>query len=239
MAKDLAADQRVALITGANRGIGLEIARQLAGRGFHVIIGARDDSSGRAAVDGIESSGGKATLIRIDVSDSQSVHEAVEQFGKISNRLDVLVNNAGIYPDEGVTIATVPRTLMVKTFQTNVFGPLETVQAFLPYLRRATRARIINISSGYGQLEGMSPDAPSYCLSKLALNGLTIMLADNLRADGIAVNSMCPGWVRTDMGGRNATRSVEQGADTAVWLSDEAPHESTGQFFRDRQAIAW
>jgi NAD(P)-dependent dehydrogenase (short-subunit alcohol dehydrogenase family) len=128
---------------------------------------------------------------------------------------------------------------MLQTFQTNTFGALDVTQAFLPYLRRAARARIINVSSGYGQLEGLSPDVPSYCLSKLALDGLTIMLAEALRAERIAVNSMCPGWVRTDMGGPNATRSVKEGADTAVWLADEAPQELTAKFFRDRQEIPW
>jgi NAD(P)-dependent dehydrogenase (short-subunit alcohol dehydrogenase family) len=128
---------------------------------------------------------------------------------------------------------------MVQTFQTNTFGALEVTQAFLPYLRRAGTSRIINVSSGYGQLEGMSPEVPSYCLSKLALNGLTIMLAVALHNDGIAVNSMCPGWVRTDMGGPGATRSVDEGADTAVWLADEASHNLTGKFFRDRQEIPW
>jgi NAD(P)-dependent dehydrogenase (short-subunit alcohol dehydrogenase family) len=123
--------------------------------------------------------------------------------------------------------------------QTNTFGPLEVTQAFLPYLRQAADARVINVSSGYGQLEGLSPDVPSYCLSKLALNGLTIMLAEALQAGHIAVNSMCPGWVRTDMGGPNATRSVAEGADTAVWLADEAPRDLTGKFFRDRREIPW
>ena len=111
--------------------------------------------------------------------------------------------------------------------------------AFLPYLRKGTSARVINVSSGYGQLDGLSADVPSYCLSKLALNGLTIMLAEALKGEGIAVNSMCPGWVRTEMGGPNATRSVEQGADTAVWLADEAPQQLTGRFFRDRKEIVW
>ena len=153
--------------------------------------------------------------------------------------MDVLINNAGVYPDPGLTILTLPRDRLAQTFQTNTFGPLEVTQAFLPYLRQAAAARVINVSSGDGQLEGLSPDVPSYCLSKLALNGLTIMLAEALRADHIAVNSMCPGWVRTDMGGPNATRSVEEGADTAVWLADEAPHELTGKFFRNRQEIPW
>jgi NAD(P)-dependent dehydrogenase (short-subunit alcohol dehydrogenase family) len=230
---------RISLVTGANRGIGLETASQLARRGFHVVLAARDEGSGRQAVTEIQAAGGRATFLSLDVSNSRSIQEAAGRFAKISDRLDVLVNNAGIYPDEGVTIATVPRDLLGRTFQTNTFGPLEVTQAFLPYLRRGPSSRIINVSSGYGQLDGMSADAPSYCLSKLALNGVTIMLADALRTDGVAVNSMCPGWVRTDMGGPGATRSVEEGADTAVWLADEAPHELTGKFFRDREGIAW
>src|SRR5262249_25336295 len=151
----------------------------------------------------------------------------------------VLINNAGIYPDKGFNILTIPRDQMAQTMQTNAFGALEVTQAFLPYLRKSTAARVINVSSGYGQLEGLSAGAPSSCLSKLALNGLTIMLAESLASDKIAVNSMCPGWVRTDMGGPDATRSVEEGADTAVWLAAEAPHELTGKMYRDRAEIPW
>jgi NAD(P)-dependent dehydrogenase (short-subunit alcohol dehydrogenase family) len=230
---------RTALITGANRGIGLETARQLARRGFHVVISARDEAGGGQAVKEIQASGCRASFLSLDVVDSHSIRAAASRFASISDHLDVLVNNAGVYPDEGVTIETIPRALMARTFETNTFGPLEVTQAFLSYLRRAGASRIINVSSGYGQLNGMSLDAPSYSLSKLALNGLTIMLADALRADGIAVNSMCPGWVRTDMGGPSATRSVDEGADTVVWLADEAPHELTGKFFRDRQGVPW
>jgi NAD(P)-dependent dehydrogenase (short-subunit alcohol dehydrogenase family) len=231
--------QRIVLITGSNRGIGLETARQLARRGFHVVIAARDEGRGRQAAEGIQAGGGKATFLSLDVSSSDSIRNAVRQFAAIADHLDVLSNNAAIYPDQGLTILTLPRDRLAQTFQTNTFGPLEVTQAFLPYLRQAAAARVINVSSGYGQLEGLSPDVPSYCLSKLALNGLTIMLAEALRADHIAVNSMCPGWVRTDMGGPNATHSVEEGADTAVWLADEAPHELTGKFFRNRQEIPW
>jgi NAD(P)-dependent dehydrogenase (short-subunit alcohol dehydrogenase family) len=126
---------------------------------------------------------------------------------------------------------------MVETFQTNTFGPIEVTQAFLPLLRKSSAARVINVSSGYGQLDGLSPGVPSYCLSKLALNGVTIMLAQALRSDPIAVNSVCPGWVRTDMGGADADRSVEEGADTIVWLVSEAPATLTGNFFRDRAEI--
>jgi NAD(P)-dependent dehydrogenase (short-subunit alcohol dehydrogenase family) len=230
---------RTALVTGANRGIGLETARELARRGFHVVIASRDEASGCQATKEIEPVGGSASYLSLDVSNSQSIREAASRFASISDRLDVLVNNAGIYPDEGVTISTVPRHLVVQAFQTNTFGALEVAQALLPYLRHAKSSRIINVSSGYGQVDGMSADAPSYCLSKLALNGVTIMLAEALRADGIAVNSMCPGWVRTDMGGASATRSVEEGADTVVWLADEASHKVTGKIFRDRQELPW
>lgn len=231
--------QRVALITGANRGIGFETARQLARRGWHVVIGSRQSGTGFEAVKRIETEGGKATPLTLDVSSSESIRQAANKFATIAERLDVLVNNAGIYPDEGTSLLTVSRELMVTTFQTNTFGALEVVQAFLPFLRRSASGRIINVSSGYGQLEGLSPEAPSYCLSKLALNGLTIMLSQSFKPDHVAVNSICPGWVRTDMGGASAARSVEEGADTAVWLADEAPHEHTGKFFRDRQEIPW
>ncbi|HTQ41064.1 MAG TPA: SDR family NAD(P)-dependent oxidoreductase [Pirellulales bacterium] len=231
--------KQVALITGANRGIGFETAKQLTRRGFHVVIAARDETSGTKAVKAMQTFGGVATFLSLDVSRSESVRNAASQFGKISDRLDVLINNAGIYPDEGISILTVPRMQMVETFQTNTFGALETTQGFLTYLRKAPAARVINVSSGYGELAGLSPGVPSYCLSKLALNGLTIMLAKALEAESISVNSMCPGWVRTDMGGPNATSSVEEGADTAVWLAADAPHELTGKLFRDRQEISW
>jgi NAD(P)-dependent dehydrogenase (short-subunit alcohol dehydrogenase family) len=173
------------------------------------------------------------------VSNSESIRIAAGRFAVIAGHLNVLINNAGIYPDQGQSILTIPRDLMDRTFQTNTLGALEVTQAFLPYLRKALAARVINVSSGLGQLDGLSPDMPSYCLSKLALNGLTIMLAEALKPDRIAVNSMCPGWVRTEMGGPNADGSVEEGADTAVWLAADAPHELTGKFFRDRWEIPW
>jgi NAD(P)-dependent dehydrogenase (short-subunit alcohol dehydrogenase family) len=197
--------ERVVLITGANRGIGLETARQLAARGWHVVLTARDAASGRHAVSAIGSDGS-----------STSIQAAGRVFSSVADRLDVLINNAGIFPDQGLNILNLSRARLDQTFQTNTFGPLEVTQAFLPFLRKAKAARVINVSSGYGQLGGLSPDEPSYCLSKLALNGLTILLAAALKADGIAVNSMCPGWVRTEMGGPNASRSVKEGADTAV-----------------------
>lgn len=228
---------KTVLITGANRGIGFETARQLAARGFHVVIGVRSEEQGHAALRQLEGLG-KVSLLVVDVSETKSIASAASKFASIG-QLDVLINNAGIYPDEGISILNVAREQMVSTFQTNTFGPLEMTQAFFPYLKKSSAARVINLSSGYGQLDGLSANVPSYCLSKLALNGVTIMLAEALKADGIAVNSMCPGWVRTDMGGASATRSVEEGADTAVWLASEADQKLTGKFFRDRKEIGW
>jgi NAD(P)-dependent dehydrogenase (short-subunit alcohol dehydrogenase family) len=228
---------KTALITGGNRGIGFETARQLAAEGFHVVIGARSEQHGHKAVRDLQQAG-KATFLALDVSDSRSIAAAASMFAQ-EGQLDVLINNAGIYPDEGTSILTISRERMIATFQTNTFGALEVTQAFLPYLKKSKAGRVINLSSGYGQLDGLSASAPSYCLSKLALNGLTIMLAEALKPHCIAVNSMCPGWVKTDMGGSAAPRSVQEGADTAVWLATEAGQELTGKFYRDRKEIPW
>src|SRR3954469_784589 len=145
--------QRIALITGSNRGIGLEAAQQLARRGLHVVIASRDEEKGRRAAECIHAVGGHATSLPLDVSSSESIQTAVRQFGTFADRLDVLINNAGVYPDEGLTILTLPRDRLAQTLQTNTFGPLEVTQAFLPHLRKAAAPRVINVSSGYGQLE--------------------------------------------------------------------------------------
>jgi NAD(P)-dependent dehydrogenase (short-subunit alcohol dehydrogenase family) len=228
---------KTVLITGANRGIGFETARQLATRGFHVVIGSRSEQQAERAAKQFEAIG-KASHLVLDVSDSKSIAAAASTFAAIG-QLDVLINNAGIYPDEGLSILTISRDQMDRTLQTNTFGPLEVTQAFLQYLKKSGAARVINFSSGLGQLEGLSGNIPSYCLSKLALNGITIMLSQAVKEHGIAVNSVCPGWVRTDMGGASAPRSVQEGADTAVWLASEAEQSLTGKFFRDRQEIPW
>lgn len=230
---------RVVLITGANRGIGFETARQLASRGLHVIIGARTESAGEAAAQKLRGGSGQVSVLTLDVSASDSIRAAAQRLSTITEHLDVLINNAAIYPDEGTSILTISRQQMDATFHTNTFGPVEVTQAFLPFLQRSKGARVINVSSGYGQLEGLTPRVPSYCLSKLALNGATIMLADALKQHGIAVNAMSPGWVRTEMGGPNATLSVEEGADTAVWLATDAPQSLTGRFIRERQEASW
>ena len=227
---------KIALVTGGNRGIGREIVRQLAAKDFQVVLTARDPKTGAEAASAIK---GEVICLALDVAEDQSIAQAADKFAKMSDRLDVLVNNAAIYPDEGINILTVSRELLTKTFQTNTFGVIKMIQAFLPYLAQADHARVINLSSGYGELDGLSASVPSYCLSKLTLNGATIMFDQVLRQRGIAVNSVCPGWVRTDMGGPNATKSVEEGADTTVWLATDAPDSLSGKFFRERREISW
>ena len=229
---------KTALITGANKGIGHEVARQLARKGFHVFIGARNRDAGRKAVDQITKKGGKATFLEIDVADNASVTAAVREFAKAADQLDVLVNNAGIMVDGDDAILEVSDELVRKTLETNTLGALRVTRAFASLLAKSRAPRVINVSSGGGQLTGGADGwAPAYCISKTALNGVTSQLATALPK--FAINSVCPGWVRTDMGGRNATRSVEEGADTIVWLASDAPQNLTGKFLRDRKEIPW
>jgi NAD(P)-dependent dehydrogenase (short-subunit alcohol dehydrogenase family) len=229
---------KTALITGANKGIGREVARQLTGNGFHVFVGARNRESGRKAADEIAKQGGKTTFLEIDVSDDNSVTAAARDFAITADHLDVLVNNAGIIVDGDDTILKISDELLRKTLETNTLGALRVTHAFVPLLAKSKGPRVINVSSGGGQLTGGADGwSPAYCISKTALNGVTSQLAAALPK--FAVNSVCPGWVRTDMGGRNATRSVEEGADTIVWLASEAPQSLTGKFLRDRKEIPW
>ncbi len=226
------------MITGANKGIGREVARQLAGKGFHVLVGARNRNAGRKAVDEIAKDGGKATFVEIDVSNSDSVTAAAREFPKVTDHLDVLVNNAGIIVDGDDSILKISDELLRKTLETNTLGALRMTRVFASFLAKSKAPRVINVSSGGGQLtDGADGWAPAYCISKTALNGVTSQLATALPK--VAVNSVCPGWVRTDMGGENASRSVEEGADTIVWLATSAPQSLTGKFLRDRKEIPW
>jgi len=229
---------KTALVTGANKGIGREVARQLARKGFHVFVGARNRKAGRKAVDEIVKDGGKASFLEIDVSDNDSVIAAEGEFSKMADHLDVLVNNAGIVVDGDDAILEISDDLLQQTLETNTLGALRVTRGFVPFLRKSKAPRVINVSSGSGQLTGGADGwAPAYSISKTALNGVTSQLAASLPK--FAVNSVCPGWVRTDMGGENASRSVEEGADTIVWLASEAPQELTGKFLRDRKEIPW
>jgi len=229
---------KTALITGANKGIGHEVARQLAAKGFHVFVGARNSKAGRKAAQEIAKKCGKATFLEIDVADNDSTTNAAREFANIENHLDVLVNNAGIIADGDDAILEISDDLFRKTLETNTLGPLRVTRAFIPLLRKSKAPRVINVSSGSGQLTGGADGwAPAYSISKTALNGITVQLAAALPK--FAVNSVCPGWVRTEMGGEDASRSVEEGADTIVWLASEAPQDLTGKFLRDRKEIRW
>ncbi|NNE93091.1 MAG: SDR family NAD(P)-dependent oxidoreductase [Verrucomicrobiales bacterium] len=227
---------RIALVTGANRGIGLETCRQLKSRGFDVILSARNEDHGAevAAETGVE-------FLPMDVSDENSISAAADDFrSRFGDRLDVLVNNAGIFPDESDSILEVDQDRLIHTLMTNTLGPLLVARAFRHFLENALNGgRIVNLSSGLGQLHDMEHTAPTYSISKTALNAVTRQLSSALREKEICVNSVCPGWVRTDMGGDNANRSVEEGADTVVWLADKAPADITGNFLRDRSEIRW
>jgi NAD(P)-dependent dehydrogenase (short-subunit alcohol dehydrogenase family) len=226
---------KTALVTGANKGIGLEVARQLAARGWRVFVGARDAALGEAAAESIE---GDAELLELDVTQPASIAKAVREMGAHISQLDVLVNNAAILEDGDSSVLSLSPEIARCTMETNVLGPLRVTQAFVPLLRASSDARVVNVSSVAGQLAGdLHSFAPAYSISKTALNGLTVQLAAAL--SGIAVNAISPGWVRTDMGGANAPRSVEEGAAGIVWLAAEAPQSLTGKFLRDREVIDW
>jgi NAD(P)-dependent dehydrogenase (short-subunit alcohol dehydrogenase family) len=240
--------ERIALVTGANKGIGFEVARQLVRKGFHVHLGARNREAGEAAVQKLkreaekedsENTGrGEITFLKIDVSKPDSIRRAAEEFSRKSGRLDTLVNNAGILLDDGKDILTITPEIFETTLRTNTLGALLVSQAFVPFLKKSNAPRIVNVSSGGGQLtDGAEGWAPAYCISKTALNGVTVQLAAALPK--FAVNSVCPGWVRTDMGGSNATRSVAEGASGVAWLASEAPQSVTANFLRDRKVIPW
>jgi NAD(P)-dependent dehydrogenase (short-subunit alcohol dehydrogenase family) len=224
-------DRPVALVSGANRGIGREIARQLADEhGYVVIAGSRDPDKVEEA-DSIRA-------VRLDLSDQTSVDAAQRLVETDPGRLDVLVNNAGVYggPDgAGEYDLEGAHTVL----ETNLFGAWRLTQAFLPLLRSSGHGRIVNVSSGAGQLSGMNGGRAAYRISKAGLNALTRVLANDEARYGIRANSTCPGWVRTDMGGTGAPRSVVEGADTAVWLATMEEDGPSGGFFRNRKPIPW
>ncbi len=229
-------NQPIVIITGANRGIGYETAKQLKERGFRVVLSARNTEEGQSAANQLG-----VDFLQIDVAEKKSISNAVIDFKKrFSDSLDVLVNNAGIYPDEGESILEIDELHLFTALRTNTLGPIHVTQAFQELLEKSSRGgRVVNLSSKLGQLSNMGDVAPSYSISKTALNAVTRQLSSTLNEKKIAVNSVSPGWVRTDMGGENADLSIEEGADSVVWLADEAPSAMTGKFIRDRKEIEW
>lgn len=231
-------EETVCIVTGGNRGIGFEICRQLASRGAKVILTARSPEAGKAAAAKLSSPKTPVQFHPLDVTD-QTSQDALKKFVESRfGRLDVLINNAGIFSKEDAGGLEVKLEVVRSTFETNTLAPLHLSQVLAPLLKRSQSGRIVNMSSGMGSLSEMEGDHAAYRISKTALNAVTRILAAELRGS-VSVNSMCPGWVKTDMGGANAERDVSQGADTAVWLALDAPQDLTGNLLRDRKVIAW
>ena len=228
---------RVALVTGANRGIGLEVSRQLARLDYRVVMTGRDrtqiENAARALADD------RVVPVTMDVTDRAGIVRAHRQIAEQVGIVDVLVNNAAILLHESSDVLAIPTDDYRRTFDTNVFGVIQACQVLVPPMAKQGFGRVVNVSSGAGQLSHMSTYAPAYSMSKAALNAFTRILAETYRGDGVLVNCVDPGWVRTDMGGSSAPRSVEEGADTIVWLATLPDSGPTGGFFHDRKRIDW
>ena len=236
--------QQVALVTGSNRGIGFEIAKQLSMNKIEVIITSRNPANGDAAVRKLARDGvTKVVSMELDVSDQLSVESVLDKVEKTFGRLDILVNNAGILIDrDDVTASNADLETVKVTLETNLMGAWRMCKAFIPLMKKNGYGRIVNVSSGAGEFEYMAKSNgywPAYSVSKASLNALTVMLASELKRSNILVNAVCPGWVRTDMGGSNAPRSVEEGAATPVWLATLPDGGPTGHNYYDKKRISW
>jgi NAD(P)-dependent dehydrogenase (short-subunit alcohol dehydrogenase family) len=229
----------IAVITGANRGIGLETARQLAQQGIHVVLTSRDPANGIAAAETLQSAGLTVTPHELDVTDATSIQALADFLATEFGGVDILVNNAGVYLDNGIDGLAVPIDIVRQTLDINTIAPLHVSQALIPLMRQRGRGRIVNVSSGMGALMDMTGSSLAYRISKTGLNAMTRILADELSGTNILVNCVCPGWVKTSMGGTNAPRSVEKGADTIVWLATLPDGSPSGLFWRDREPIDW
>ena len=238
---------RVALVTGGNRGIGLEVCRQLGRQGYCVLLGARDLSKGKAAADLLSSEGLNVKPLKLDVTSESDAVGAYNFVVGAFGRLDVLVNNAGVLLDpprhppdaEGASIFNAKLDTIRSSLEANTFGALRLAQKFVPLMVKNGYGRVVNLSSGMGQLSDMNGGWPGYRISKVALNAVTRIFADETKGTNVLVNSVCPGWVRTDMGGQEAELSPAEGADTIVWLATLPEGGPTGGFFREREQIEW
>ena len=233
------AEQRIALVTGGNRGIGLEICRQLAKLGIRVLLGSRDSAKGTAAAGELSAAKLPVEARELDVADDQSILDCMGWIRRDVGRLDILVNNAGIMVEENDAEPEEELRIVRETMQTNVYGPLLLSRLAIPIMKSRRYGRIVNLSSGMGSLTEMGPGYIAYRMSKAAINVVTRVLAAEVEGMGILVNSADPGWVKTDMGGRGASRTVYKGAETPVWLATVPEGGPTGGVFRDRKAIPW
>jgi NAD(P)-dependent dehydrogenase (short-subunit alcohol dehydrogenase family) len=232
------AETKNILITGASKGIGFETARKLGLNGHHILLAARDAGRLDGAVSALRAEGVKATPLLMDVSSQDSVRQAAATFAQMGLKLNVIINNAAILQKADRSLVSDSTEMLEQTLCTNCHGPLLVIQSFLSYLSKP--ARIINLSSQGGSMtDPVGGWSPAYCVSKSMLNAMTRHLASELASKGVSVNAVCPGWVRSDMGGPAAPRSLEQGADTPAWLAVDADASITGKFLRDRKVIPW
>jgi NAD(P)-dependent dehydrogenase (short-subunit alcohol dehydrogenase family) len=227
---------RVALVSGGNRGIGLEVCRQLDERGYTVVMGSRDGEKGRLVAEELE---WNVIPQQLDVADAGSVDRMAAFIEEEFGQLDTLVNNAGISNDEGQRGVDADLDRVKESLEANLFGAWRLCEMAIPLMRRNGYGRIVNVSTGLAALEDMGGGSPGYRVSKTALNALTRILASELRGSGILVNAVNPGWVQTDMGGSGATRSVEEGAEALVWAATLPNSGPTGGFFQDRRPVPW
>ncbi|HBS27741.1 MAG TPA: short-chain dehydrogenase [Gammaproteobacteria bacterium] len=234
--------QKIALVTGANRGLGLQACKVLAELNYHVLLTSRNKDKGIKAADDLRNQGFNVIFHPLDVTDADSIQVLAAFVQKQYSRLDALINNAGIFPDAGKgqpsnSIFDTSLDTVRAGLETNTLGALAMAQTFIPMMRG--NGRVVNISSGMGQLSDMNGCCPGYRLSKTAINAVTRIFADELQGTNVKINSVCPGWVRTDMGGANADRPIEEGVGTIIWLATLPDDGPSGGFFRDKQLIPW
>lgn len=231
--------KRVALVTGANRGIGFEICRQLGRKGLRVLLAARREDKGLQACEELRREGAEVSFVSLDVTSGDSIQRLVEQLEREPGRLDVLVNNAAVARERGVRALDVEVAVLRETLETNLVAPWVLCQALVPLMHRGGYGRIVNVSSGVGSFSKLGSGHGAYRVSKTGLNALTVILADELKGSNVLINAVTPGWVRTHMGGAQAPRSVEEGAEAAVWLATLPDDGPSGKFFKDREEFPW
>jgi NAD(P)-dependent dehydrogenase (short-subunit alcohol dehydrogenase family) len=232
-------DKQVALVTGGNRGIGYELVKQLALKGFKVILASRDPDLGHEAAQKLKELDLDVSCVVIDVTNQESILQAATRVNELYGRLDVLINNAGVYLEENKKLVAMDPSILEKTMATNFFGVYHVIRSFIPLMEKQGYGRIINVSSEYGAMSDMSyPGVGAYKLSKFVLNGLTRLVAAEINGD-IKINAVDPGWVSSDMGGPSAPRTPKQAAESILWLATVGSEGPNGGFFRDGQQIEW